>query len=327
MRSVLRIAKSNTGIFRYLVTAFVFCLGILALYTIYFSKRASEAQTFFHGNTVDPARVIFVGGHESSGTGLLRVMLDAHPLIRCGAEPMVTLELLHLRHSMQGLRRKRAIKAGVYPEAYDQAVGAFILKIIEKMGPSAPYLCHKQPMTFNYLGYLGYLFPSAKFVHIVRDGRAVVASSIERGFNPQFKRDRPLEGLRIWDETVTSIIRDCQDLGPGKCFTMRYEKLILNPKEETTKLFEFLGIPWDPIILKHETILGNLTNLNPYEPSTRQFMRKIHNESLAKWANPGSVLPHDFIRIARVPLLKKLGYSDLGNPPDYQKLSPTVPYV
>ncbi|OON21716.1 hypothetical protein X801_02387, partial [Opisthorchis viverrini] len=63
-----------------------------------------------------------------------------------------------------------------------------------------------------------------------------------------------------------------------------------------------------------------------YEPSTRQFMRKIHNESLAKWANPGSVLPQDFIRVARVPLLTKLGYTDLGNPPDYQKLSATLLY-
>ncbi|KAF6779698.1 hypothetical protein AHF37_00536 [Paragonimus kellicotti] len=128
--------------------------------------------------TPETAELIFIGGHESTGTGLMRVMLDAHPLIRCGAEPMVTLEMLNMRHSIKGVRRQRAIKAGVYPEAYDQAVASFILKVVERMGSPAPYLCHKQPMTFNYLGYLGYLFPKAKFIHMIRDGRAVVASSI-----------------------------------------------------------------------------------------------------------------------------------------------------
>ncbi|OON21713.1 hypothetical protein X801_02384 [Opisthorchis viverrini] len=92
---------------------------------------------------------------------------------------MVTLDLLGARHGMKRAIINRAIEAGIYPEAYDQAVAAFILKVIEKMGPPAPYLCHKQPTTFLYAKYLGFLFPKAKFVHILRDGRAVVSSLIE----------------------------------------------------------------------------------------------------------------------------------------------------
>ncbi|KAF8568285.1 hypothetical protein P879_10112 [Paragonimus westermani] len=109
----------------------------------------------------------------------MRVLLDAHPQIRCGAEPMITLDLLRARHSMSEHKRQRGIQAGVFPEAFDQAVAAFILKTIEKMGPPADYLCHKQPMTFVYLNYLAQLFPRAKFIHMLRDGRAAVASSIE----------------------------------------------------------------------------------------------------------------------------------------------------
>ncbi|KAF6779197.1 hypothetical protein AHF37_01208 [Paragonimus kellicotti] len=102
----------------------------------------------------------------------MRVMLDAHPQIRCGAEPMITLDLLNARHSMSEYKRQRGIQAGVFPEAFDQAVAAFILKTVEKMGPPADYLCHKQPLTFVYLKYLAELFPKAKFIHMLRDGRA-----------------------------------------------------------------------------------------------------------------------------------------------------------
>ncbi|KAA3679126.1 protein-tyrosine sulfotransferase [Paragonimus westermani] len=213
--------------------------------------------------TPETEELIFIGGHESTGTGLMRVMLDAHPLIRCGAEPMVTLEILNMRHSIKGVRRQRAIKAGVYPEAYDQAVASFILKVVERMGSPAPYLCHKQPLTFNYLGYLGYLFPKAKFIHMIRDGRAVVASSISRGLGPKFGRDQQHEALKRWERIVIPILRDCQDIGKARCITIRYEKLVLQTEDETRKLFAFLGIPWDPVVLQHEVVLSNLTSLNP----------------------------------------------------------------
>ncbi|KAA3679125.1 protein-tyrosine sulfotransferase [Paragonimus westermani] len=123
-----------------------------------------------------------------AGTGLMRVMLDAHPQIRCGAEPMITLDLLRARHSMPESKRERGIEAGVFPEAFDQAVAAFILKTVEKMGPPADYLCHKQPLTFIYLKYLAELFPKAKFIHMLRDGRAAVASSVD--FEPSTKQLR-----------------------------------------------------------------------------------------------------------------------------------------
>ncbi|KAF7260793.1 hypothetical protein EG68_01707 [Paragonimus skrjabini miyazakii] len=170
-------------------------------------------------------------------------MLDAHPQIRCGAEPMITLDLLNARHSMPEDKRQRGIQAGVFPEAFDQAVAAFILKTIEKMGPPADYLCHKQPTTFVYLKYLAELFPKAKFIHMLRDGRAAVASSME------------------------------------------------------------------------------------FEPSTNQFRRAIHSESLGKWANTDYLTKNPFMRVAHeeIPLLRVLGYANIGIPPNYHNLPVTLP--
>ncbi|VDP96743.1 unnamed protein product [Echinostoma caproni] len=110
---------------------------------------------------------------------MMRIKLDAHPMIRCGAEPMITLEVLHLWRRYTDHVSNRTIQAGIYPHAINNATRAYILETIQRMGPDARVLCHKQPATFDYLAILGQLFPTAKFIHVFRDGRGAVASSIK----------------------------------------------------------------------------------------------------------------------------------------------------
>ncbi|KAA3674800.1 protein-tyrosine sulfotransferase [Paragonimus westermani] len=164
-------------------------------------------------------------------------MLDAHPLIRCGAEPLVTFDLLKIRHSKNDQWKRVAKEAGVYPEVYDHAVAAFILKVIEEMGPPAEYLCHKEPVTTPYFKYLAFLFPKAKFVHVLRDGRGAVASSIARHLIVGGKGSETERALKQWETMVKTIMKDCNDIGLDRCINIRYEKLVLESELEMKKLF------------------------------------------------------------------------------------------
>ncbi|VDQ01737.1 unnamed protein product [Trichobilharzia regenti] len=114
------------------------------------------------------------------GTTLMRVLLDVHPMIRCGPETRVIPKMLGVRKLWgEGVENARLKAAGLYPEAVDSAVRSFILSIIKNAGENAPVLCNKDPLSFNHLSYLADLFPEAKFVHMVRDGRAVVNSLVK----------------------------------------------------------------------------------------------------------------------------------------------------
>ncbi|CAH8563378.1 unnamed protein product [Dicrocoelium dendriticum] len=106
----------------------------------------------------------------------MRVLLDVHSAIRCGPEPVVGEFFLQFRRSMNRFEN-RLTDIGIFPDVLDEATANFFSVIIKGMGESAPYLCHKDPRTFFYLSYLGHLFPKAKFVNMLRDGRAVVLSS------------------------------------------------------------------------------------------------------------------------------------------------------
>jgi len=62
----------------------------------------------------------------------------------------------------------------------DSAIAAFCLEVIARHGDPAPRLCNKDPLTFKSASYLSELFPQAKFIFMLRDGRATVHSIISR---------------------------------------------------------------------------------------------------------------------------------------------------
>ncbi|TGZ61638.1 hypothetical protein CRM22_007883 [Opisthorchis felineus] len=306
------------------VLVILFILSLMSTILLMSTRRA-ECECDSSG---DPP-LIFISGQQSSGTGLVRVLLDSHPMINCGAEPIYSMHVLALREDIQESPKDWLIKANIYPKAIDQATKAFIRELAVNMVDKAPIYCQKQPLLFRYLNYLAAQFPKAKYVHVLRDGRAAIASTIERGIYPGFTPKNPISALQSWDKTVRQMLADCQNLGPQRCYTIVYEKLVLYPEQELQKLLGFLEVPWDPIVLKHETILNNLSYLNPYEASTKQFSREINTDSLSKWASPESVLPDWFKAQAAdySSLLHELQYDRIGVPPDYSKLPEVLPHI
>ena len=143
--------------------------------------------------------LIFIGGMPRSGTTLLRVLLDAHPDIRCGEETRVVPRILGSRQqwAKAPYESKRLQEAGVTSEVLDSAVAAFILEIIAKHGPPSNRLCNKDPFTLRTAVYLKQIFPNSKFIFLVRDGRAVVHSLMTRKVSKKKQREEKKLNLSI----------------------------------------------------------------------------------------------------------------------------------
>ncbi|KAF5405651.1 Protein-tyrosine sulfotransferase [Paragonimus heterotremus] len=254
----------------------------------------------------------------------MRVLLDVHSMIRCGPEPVVGEFLFQFRLSLDRFK-DRLTEINIYPDILDTATANFLAEIIEQMGEPAPYLCHKDPRTFFYLSYLGYLFPNAKFVNMLRDGRGAIMSSKRR----QLSNGTEFLLLAKWERFVRQMQYDCQTLGPTRCLTVRYEQLVLYPEKTLHKVMEFLGVPWDPKVLEHEKWVENVTSLTTFDKSSDQVKQKIYEESLSTWAEPDSILTEDFIQNAhqKCTFLEELGYDIVGIPPNYRLLSWDQPHL
>ncbi|CAH8508982.1 unnamed protein product [Schistosoma rodhaini] len=156
-------------------------------------------------------------------------------MISCRPKLIITKFLLRYRRNR--LRSMdRLVESGITANVLNDAAAAFITTLIKEMGPRAPRLCHRDTESFDYLEDLNILFPKGKFIHIVRDGRATVASKIARYINSNYTSENITDAILTWDEDTTQILEDCEYIGSEKCLTLRYECLVLNPLREIQKV-------------------------------------------------------------------------------------------
>lgn len=100
-------------------------------------------------------------------------------------------------------------------------------------------LC-KQPRLTLRIGELNAIFPRAKFIHIVRDGRAVAISCRDKFESVgDSVRDRVLAAGRYWEELVETV-RNVRD--QVKLIEIRYEDYCQAPRETISELLSFVGL-------------------------------------------------------------------------------------
>ncbi|XP_044312065.1 protein-tyrosine sulfotransferase 1 [Varanus komodoensis] len=267
--------------------------------------------------------LIFIGGVPRSGTTLMRAMLDAHPDVRCGEETRVIPRILAVKQmwARSSKEKMRLDEAGVTDEVLDSAMQAFLLEIIVKHGEPAPFLCNKDPFALKSLAYLARIFPNARFILMVRDGRASVHSMISRkvtiaGFDLNSYRDC----LTKWNRAIETMYNQCVEAGMDRCMMVHYEQLVLHPELWLRTLLKFLRISWHPAVLHHEEMIGKAggVSLSKVERSTDQVVKPVNVEALSKWVGK---IPADVLRDlpAIAPMLAKLGYDPFANPPNYGK--------
>ncbi|XP_067114242.1 protein-tyrosine sulfotransferase 2 [Osmerus mordax] len=274
-----------------------------------------------HGQRVGAnTSLVFVGGVPRSGTTLMRVMLDAHPGVRCGEETRVVPRMLSQRNTWA----REAM--GVSMEVLDRAVTAFLLGVIAGHGEPAPLLCNKDPFSLKSTLYLAKIFPNSKFLLMLRDGRASVHSMISRhvtigGFDLSSYRDC----LEKWSRTTNTMLAQCTQVGRERCMAVKYEQLVLQPRTTLKKVLAFLGQPWHEAVLHHEDTIGQPggPSLSRMERSTDQVIRPVNLDALSRWVD---YIPPDVKRDmeAIAPMLRKLGYDPMANPPNYGHPDPQV---
>ncbi|XP_063601273.1 protein-tyrosine sulfotransferase 1-like isoform X2 [Penaeus indicus] len=272
--------------------------------------------------------IIFIGGMPRSGTTLARAMLDAHPNIRCGEETRVVPRILQMRQQWKRSPKEsmRLEEAGVTDEVLDEAISSFILDIVVNHGQPASRLCNKDPFTLKSATYLGKLFPNAKFLFMVRDGRATVHSIISRKVTiTGFDLSSYKQCLQRWNNAVQTMNTQCSELGPDRCLPVYYEQLVLHPEEWMKKILTFLEVPWDDAVLHHEEFVNKPggVSLSKVERSSDQVVKPVNLDALSKWVGqiPKDVV-EDMANIA--PMLAVLGYDPNGNPPNYGSADPIV---
>lgn len=115
---------------------------------------------------------------------LLRILLDAHRSVRCAPESGYPMHVVGYRAVIQKspIEMERLASAGVSTEIMDIAFADFLLQIFARQGDPTDLLCVAEHTVADNYGYMEIFYPNAKFIHVIRDGRAVANSFVHSKF-------------------------------------------------------------------------------------------------------------------------------------------------
>lgn len=202
------------------------------------------------------------------------------------------------------------IKGSNFKEIFDNC-----LKLIDK---------HHNKKNLKWIGWmdswieeffpiLAKAYPNSKFVLIVRDPRAAIASSNNYYKKKNIRSLAPLtlSFLRCWRKQVAlSEYFSSLALFRNRLITIKYEDLVKNPKKITKKLCNFLNINYSNEMIDTDNFMGLGTNKKKWK-SNSNFNSKqkgIYKTSLYRWKKYLNPTIRKFIEMILGIELKYLGY-------------------
>lgn len=124
---------------------------------------------------------------------------------------------------------------------YDTGIRNYINSIIDLHGPKRALI--KRPFLSRHVLTLEKVFPNAKFIYILRDGRAVAPSLVNKFSDTPMGKSKALvlaaeywnEVVAFWDNQVIP------ELGE-KVFKLRYEDFCSDPSSVLKEISDFCGL-------------------------------------------------------------------------------------
>lgn len=191
-----------------------------------------------------------------SGSTLLRVLLDAHPVLACPAETSIVRACAQLASAWSVTN-----EAGGEPVPLDrlpERAYASIRRAVDDL--FGDYLrrrgktrwCDKSLDTVPVAGWFLNLYPEARFICLYRHWTGVVNSGLEASL-----RDLAGCGLEqvagsgaaspasalsaCWTEHAGRVL-EFEKLNADRCLRVHYERLIIEPEAVAAEVFDFLGV-------------------------------------------------------------------------------------
>jgi len=202
---------------------------------------------------------IFMVGSERSGTTMLRLLLDHHPDIAFNLESMFLISQLSNDGSFPDMHAYRAWLASdrIFQHShffvdknldYKQLVNSFLTQKLGKkkhVGATVHYQFRK----------LNLLWPEAKYIYLVRDGRDVANSVKKIGFS-----GNDYESSKWWLQAEVEWEKAKENISDKQWIEVKYEQLTENPVQQLQRICEFIGVPF------HDEMIHISTDSSYREP-------------------------------------------------------------
>ena len=195
--------------------------------------------------SIDMLTPIFIVGMPRSGTSLLEQVFSNDPRIFGAGE----IDLFHstLIKIMSSENPSSDISNKLMELRHDY------LSNVRAM-TDKKFFTDKLPLNFHWLGFIKKVFPNAKIIHVERNPIAVCLSIYKTLFahgslDFSYSQDDIVSFYRLY----TNLMSFWSSHLSNFIFHANYEKIVKNPKDEFSLIFDYLGLSFSENILEVQT--------------------------------------------------------------------------
>jgi len=293
-------------------------------------------------------RFDFLVASERSGSNLITKVLNAHPEI-CAPFPSHAFRFFGLNRFRYGdltldenwnalvddilyffenlfciwmTRPTREDLADINPRSLPAALRTVYEKEARALGKRRLFV--KENHTYRIAPMFLAHFPESRFVYLVRDPRDMAATWKELMWRPP--RLGVQTAARIWledqreSQRLVAALRDI-----GRAHSVRFDDLVLSPRQEVESLCRFLKVPYDEAMLRFCED-GLVTRNAALLAGWRDLAGPIDPRQVGKYKAMLTETEHRFVEAICAPLMKELGYTPTyADPGDAEALEAALP--
>src|SRR3954452_12477844 len=242
-------------------------------------------------------KMIFAFGARRSGTWWLQRILTAHPevaeipsetyLFELGVRPLLE-RFHHGARSSQTVAEMYADRDTVLDAARDFCDSV----LTPYLEPGSRYLSERSPGHAKAVDVIAAVYPDARLVHIIRDGRDVARSLVARDWGP----DSVADAAREWRDSILSARQHAPE---GQYLEVSYESLLGEMEGGVRAIYDWLGLRYDDAIVGATLAIARRpANEDPKDPRIAQ----------GKWRDHFSDADVEAFEAEAGELMQELGY-------------------
>jgi hypothetical protein len=269
-----------------------------------------------------PEVPFFIVGSPRSGTTLLRFILSSHPRLYVPGEtgflpflridPAKELSLQEIRQILHTIGRLNRNWHGMVddPASFYQSLPEPTLPHLldalyrRKVAPQGAIRWgDKTPSYVRYISAVHDIFPSAQFVHLIRDGRDVTLSARAKWGENRWYMDTYYL-LKNWVRNVEAGRRAGRRLGPDRYLEIHYEELVQRPGQTIAALCSFLNERFAPAMLDHTPLARQQIGPEGHV----ETRRPISTASVYRWRSEMALFDQKMASHIVGPTLSSFGY-------------------